>query len=232
MGAGPLLRSCDQPEDGVQRRAEFVREGGEKFILHPAAALGLRPGRALTREQFFAFALRGFARCDVDRGSIEAHRLAGFVVVGAAHRPHPLHRAGSGRDRAVIGFIQRVPGDGLLDLLPHPLPIARMQPFEEKVDRHLFRWINPKMPFRALVPFQMREWQWAIPEPDIRAFQDQVHPHPAEIERFLRLFPLRDVPDESGKQVAIRMGQMAERNLDRKLVAVPMQAESLSRAPV
>jgi hypothetical protein len=40
----PVLINCSHPRDGIERRAQFVRDRPEEFVLHPARRFGLGLG--------------------------------------------------------------------------------------------------------------------------------------------------------------------------------------------
>ena len=47
----PVPQHRGPAEDGVERRAQLVRQGGEELVLQPARRLGLLPGLLEGREQ-------------------------------------------------------------------------------------------------------------------------------------------------------------------------------------
>ena len=75
----PALRPAEQvgpAEDGVERRAQLVRQRGQELVLHAARPLGLDARLALGREQRLALVLELLLAADVERDAVEAGRLA------------------------------------------------------------------------------------------------------------------------------------------------------------
>ena len=83
-GVGTFLEDLGPAQDGVERRAKFVGERGEEFVLEAAGALGFGAGGAFAFEEALAFGGGGVAVGDV------AHdfREAGAATVGVGEGDH------------------------------------------------------------------------------------------------------------------------------------------------
>ena len=72
----PAAQHVRPAEDGGQRRAQLVRDGGEELVLEAVGALGLGARRALAREQPLALLLGRLRVGDVERDADHPARLA------------------------------------------------------------------------------------------------------------------------------------------------------------
>ena len=69
-------------QDGIERGAQFVGKGGEKFVLHAADALGFGAGGSFAVEEVFTFAQDALDAGDVARDFGDADDAAGGVFHG------------------------------------------------------------------------------------------------------------------------------------------------------
>ena len=102
-GAGPA-EQVGPAQDGAQRRAQLVRQGGQELVLHAAGLFGGDPGFALGEQQGLALGLEVLLVADVDRHAVETGRLVLGVPVDAALCTQPS-RLRSRRDGAVLHIV-------------------------------------------------------------------------------------------------------------------------------
>ena len=112
-------------EDGVERRAQLVRQRGQELVLHAARPARRRPRGALGREQLLALASRGF--CALMSMVTPSKRSRG--PAGGAER-HPLarsHRKAPPGDTVRNSMSQGAAVvDGVRHAGPHPQVVLRV----------------------------------------------------------------------------------------------------------
>ena len=91
MASSPLARSSSAwrraaqqdlrpAEDGVERRAQLVRERGEELVLHPVDPLRLGARHALALEQALALGHQQARLSDVDSGNSKSDHFSRLVA--------------------------------------------------------------------------------------------------------------------------------------------------------
>ena len=148
-------------QDRAERRAQFVRQGGEKLVLHAARALRLDTRFALGDEERLALGLELLLQRDVERHAIESRRLALGVAIDAALRAQPAVRA-AWRDGAVFDVVQASPGDRRLDRRPHLVAIVLVDERIEQVEVDLGVGRQPEVLLALGVPLDERERPRAV----------------------------------------------------------------------
>ena len=92
-------KQCGPAENGVERRAKFVAKRGEKFILHPASALGFGARGAFAFEEPLAFFGGVSASADIAAGAGNALDCSQNI----AHGREDVLEVTGGAGRAGVG---------------------------------------------------------------------------------------------------------------------------------
>src|SRR5262249_19203702 len=67
-------------QDCSQRRAQFVRDGGQEFVFHPVRGFGVRARGFFQPQQAFEFLFDLLALCDLHHNHIDAEHPAAAVL--------------------------------------------------------------------------------------------------------------------------------------------------------